>query len=106
MKEKSAPSERFSLSRWSRRKLEASAEAPAPPAAPANVTASATASVPAAASAAGPELPSIDSLKFDSDFTAFLRPEVDETLKRECKAAAQRLAAEESPLVEFRATIG
>ena len=82
MKEKSAPSERFSLSRWSRRKLEASAEAPAPPAAPANVTASATASVPAAASAAGPELPSIDSLKFDSDFTAFLRPEVDETLKR------------------------
>jgi hypothetical protein len=28
-----------------------------------------------------PELPSVDSLNFDSDFTAFLRPEVDEKLK-------------------------
>lgn len=61
----------FSLSRWSRRKLEAGAEARPVPAAP---TAAA--------------LPSLDSLGFDSDFTAFLRPEVDETLRR---AALKRL---------------
>ena len=84
MTEKSTPPERFSLSRWSRRKLEASAQpgAPrsAPSAAPAN--AMATASPAAPVPAAPPELPSIDSLNFHSDFTAFLRPEVDENLKR------------------------
>ena len=83
MTEKSTPPERFSLSRWSRRKLEASAEAATPaPAAPANVMAGAPASAPPAVPAAALELPSVDSLNFDSDFAAFLRPEVDEKLKR------------------------
>jgi len=69
---------RFSLSRWSQRKLAArtaGAVAPAP------------AAVAPGAAAAAP-LPSVDSLGFDSDFTVFLRPEVDETLKR---AALKRL---------------
>jgi hypothetical protein len=72
--------ERFTLSRWSRRKLDA---ASAPVAAPATAAAS-TAPAPAtpAPSAVPPELPSVESLGFDSDFTAFLRPEVDEKLKR------------------------
>ena len=71
---------RLTLSRWSRRKLEAGGElAPAP--------ATSTPAAPAAASspapvAAAPELPSVESLTFDSDFAAFLRPEVDEKLKR------------------------
>jgi hypothetical protein len=82
MKEKSVPPQRFSLSRWSQRKLEASAEAAAPAAAPANVTASTPTSAPPAGTSAAPELPSLDSLNFDSDFAAFLRPEVDEKLKR------------------------
>ena len=84
MTEKSTPPERFSLSRWSRRKLEASAEPGARPSAPsaAPANAMATASPAAPAPVAPPELPSIDSLDFHSDFTAFLRPEVDENLKR------------------------
>lgn len=58
------------LARWSRRKLE-QAEAPAPalPAAP-------------AAAAEAPALPSIDSLTFESDFTAFLHAKVDEGVRR------------------------
>jgi Protein of unknown function (DUF3306) len=87
MTEKSTPPERFSLSRWSRRKLEANAEAPAahgvaPGIAPAPSNAMATALPTAPAPAGPPELPSVDSLNFHSDFTAFLRPEVDENLKR------------------------
>ena len=86
MTEKSTPRERFSLSRWSRRKLGATAEASAPPsvastAAPVNTMATAAPTAPAPAVVA-PELPSVDSLDFHSDFTAFLRPEVDENLKR------------------------
>ena len=73
-------SERFSLSRWSRRKLAAAAEAPAAPA-------SASLAVPAPASGApvstaALELPPVESLTFDSDFTAFLQPGVDDELKR------------------------
>jgi hypothetical protein len=75
--------ERFSLSRWSRRKLEAAAEAPAP------APASAPAVVPPPATAPGVsvpsatvELPPVESLTFDSDFTAFLRPGVDDKVKR------------------------
>jgi len=73
--------ERFSLSRWSRRKLETAAEAPAPAPAPAVVAAPATApgvSAPPAPS----ELPPVESLTFESDFTAFLRPGVDDKVKR------------------------
>ena len=86
MTEKPIPPERFSLSRWSRRKLEASAEAAAPPrATAANATANAPPSAPPTPipSASPPQkLPSVESLNFDSDFSAFLRPEVDEKLKR------------------------
>jgi len=84
MNEKDAP-ERFSFSRWSRRKLDAKAEvAAAPAAAPALAPAAATVSSAASSAppASAPQLPSLDSLSFDSDFAAFLRPEVDETIKR------------------------
>jgi uncharacterized protein DUF3306 len=68
--------ERFSLGRWSRRKLSAARAAPAAEAAP-------LAPAPAAPGASAPvELPPVDSLTFDSDFTVFLRPEVDADLKR------------------------
>jgi hypothetical protein len=71
--------ERFSLSRWSRRKLETAAEAPAPSPAPAVVPATAPGvSVPTAPV----ELPPVESLTFESDFTAFLRPGVDDKVKR------------------------
>jgi hypothetical protein len=80
----------FSLRRWSQRKLEAarsSAAVPTPPAARPAVAAAAAppaaqraAGVPGAV--AGPELPPLDSLGFDSDFTAFLQPKVDAALRR------------------------
>jgi hypothetical protein len=60
------PEDEKFLSRWSRLKHEAAATAPA-----------ATAGVPAPA-----ELPPIDSLGFDSDFSGFLRAKVDEKLKQ------------------------
>src|ERR1700740_655878 len=89
MTEKSTPPERFSLTRWSRHKLEASAEARAPQSGapriaprPSNPMASTSPTASAPPSAHAPELPSIDALDFPSDFTAFLRPEVDESLKR------------------------
>ena len=54
------------LSRWSRRKREAAAAKP-----------------PAPADVAKPvELPPIDSLTFESDFTAYLRSNVEESVKR------------------------
>jgi len=66
------------LSRWSRRKLDAATEAVAPKPAPAAVPAAAP-----AASAAQPELPPIDTLKgLISEYKEFLRPGVDETLRR------------------------
>jgi hypothetical protein len=66
---------RFSLSRWSRRKLEAAKSTPASvPAAAAPVVA------PPAPAAA--ELPPVESLTLASDFTAFLRPEVDDQVRR------------------------
>jgi hypothetical protein len=77
--------ERFSLSRWSRRKLESALESTARTAAP---SAGSAPSVPAAAASAPPaagaavELPPVESLTFESDFTAFLRPDVDAGLKR------------------------
>ena len=80
MTAKGGGAERFSLSRWSRRKLAAAAEASAAPA-------SAPAAVPAPAPgaptpSAALELPPVESLTFDSDFTAFLQPGVDDKLKR------------------------
>src|SRR6266498_4895380 len=81
MTAKGGGAERFSLSRWSRRKLAAAAEAPAAASAPAVVPAPATAAgVPTPSAAL--ELPPVESLTFDSDFTAFLQPGVDDKVKR------------------------
>ena len=76
--------ERFSLSRWSRRKHEVAREkaTPAePPAAPAPAAAAAPVVAPAPAPAE-PPLPPVESLTIDSDFAAFLGPKVDEDTKR------------------------
>ena len=54
------------LRRWSRRKREAARKTPAEKAVETNPG----------------ELPSIDSLTFDSDFSAFLRANVEESVKR------------------------
>ena len=80
----------FSLRRWSRRKLEATREA-APsearsPVAPANAPAE---RVPIASTPVAPgpvnesALPPVESLTSDSDFTAYLQPNVDESVKRQ-----------------------
>jgi Protein of unknown function (DUF3306) len=55
------------LRRWSRRKRAADAPAPAPKPAPVE---------PA------PQLPSIDSLTFESDFKSFMHAKVEESVKR------------------------
>ncbi|MEO8508106.1 MAG: DUF3306 domain-containing protein [Betaproteobacteria bacterium] len=75
--------ERFSLSRWSRRKLEAARPAPV-----AAAEVPLTAAVPAAAApvpVALPEpapLPPVESLSLESDFSVFMQPKVDEDVKR------------------------
>lgn len=81
------------LKRWSQRKLAAAREAMEPPASEravagsvgaAPVAAPATPPQPATASEpTPPPLPSVESLSFDSDFTPFLNPNVDESLKRQ-----------------------
>jgi len=73
------PTDRFSLARWSRRKLASALEKDAPALASAPPSA-----VPAPAATALPnvELPAVESLTFDSDFTAFLKPGIDPTVKR------------------------
>jgi hypothetical protein len=67
------------LSRWSRRKVEAKqGGAPAPEEVPAPVA------LPAALEAPPPEpLPPVESLTPESDFKPFLKPGVDEGLKRQ-----------------------
>ena len=99
----------FSLRRWSQRKLAAARATsapdpqPAPPvvaaepaatAAPVpatNATPAAGAATPAAAGKV--PLPPIESLSLDSDFTPFLRPEVDDTLRRQALKALFRQPA-------------
>jgi hypothetical protein len=83
------PSERLSLQRWSRRKFDSARseqqEAPAAPAGtPPAVTAVPAAPVASAAQPAPSELPSVESLTPESDFTAFFQRQgkVDEALKR------------------------
>ena len=79
------------LKRWSQRKLAASREStkPAgttPPTAAASQPAGPPVAAPPAAGvdpAAPQPLPPVDTLSFDSDFTAFLKPDVDEGLKRQ-----------------------
>lgn len=80
-------SEGFSLKRWSRRKVEAARAADDPVPTPAAVPPAAPSSdlpavKPAASLAAPAPLPPVESLTIDSDFSAFLEPEVDEGLKR------------------------
>ena len=71
--------ERLTLSRWSRRKLEAArAKAPSP-VPPPPIEAAPVAATPAPVAEA---LPPVDSLTIDSDFAAFLSPKVDEAVKR------------------------
>ena len=79
----------FSLRRWSRRKLGAAREAQATAqmshvaAAPPPAADSTVAAAPATSVAPTPvELPPIESLTIESDFTVFFQPQVDETLKR------------------------
>ena len=73
--------ERFSLRRWAQRKLEA-ARAQSTPVSPSPGPGTAAATTPPAVPAAAPELPPIESLTFESDFTVFLRPSVDATVRR------------------------
>jgi len=94
MAEESKPTERFSLSRWSRRKLEAARAGPTapdvahvPPVVPTSVPPSsgAPAIAPVAAPGAAPaegERPQVDALTFESDFGAFLKPDVDPATQR------------------------
>jgi hypothetical protein len=79
--------EPLTLKRWSQRKLAASRESSAPaqpPIAPAIPTAPLAEPSAKEAPAAGalPELPPLESLTPDSDFTPFFRPGVDEGVKR------------------------
>jgi len=75
----------FSLKRWSHRKIEATreaatAETPAP--AP-SVSGPVATPGPAMVPAAEPALPPVESLTSESDFAAFMRPKVDEGLRRQ-----------------------
>ena len=90
MAEESKATERFSLSRWSRRKLEAArADPPAPDVASAPPAAVPASSSPAVAPVPTPvtapaesERPQVETLTFDSDFRAFLKPDVDPATQR------------------------
>jgi len=99
MSPKSIQAARFSLRRWSQRKLEsARAEVQTPvQAAPVPVDASAAAQTSAGTAhsaleptdstsvstqSADANLPAIESLTIDSDFAPFFKPQVDESIKR------------------------
>jgi hypothetical protein len=100
MSAKSVQAARFSLRRWSQRKLESARSDVRTPAqaAPPPVDASAAAQTPRAGTAhsalertdstsvptqsANADLPAIESLTIDSDFAPFFKPEVDESIKR------------------------
>jgi len=71
--------ERLTLSRWSRRKLEAARAKAQPPAAPPPAEAAPVVATPAPVTEA---LPPVETLTIDSDFAAFLSPKVDEAVKR------------------------
>ena len=94
MTEGTKPFEGLSLGRWSRLKREAARQKDmpaakledigAPIATPPPAVAAGTAAVEASAAPARVDpLPPVESLTIDSDFSAFLQPEVDETLKRQ-----------------------
>ncbi|TAK43874.1 MAG: DUF3306 domain-containing protein [Betaproteobacteria bacterium] len=69
------------IARWSRRKLASSVEAVSSQAAPAAPVVEAVA----------PPLPALDSLTFESDFEAFMRARIDESVRR---AALKKLFAD------------
>ncbi len=90
MTSKLAPAGRFSLRRWSQRKLEvARAKAQVAPAAVAAAPAPLSPGVPPETLPLGDPgkhtevpLPPIESLTIESDFAPFFRPQVDESIKR------------------------
>jgi len=99
MSPKSLQAARFSLRRWSQRKLESAraevqtpAQAAPPPAdasaavqTPAGTAHSAlerTGSTSVSTQSADADLPAIESLTIDSDFAPFFKPQVDESIKR------------------------
>ena len=78
------------LARWSQRKLAASRAAAAPreptpvvPVTPAPVAESRPEPAAKPGADPAPELPPVESLTFDSDFTAFLSPKVDPQLRQQ-----------------------
>jgi len=75
------------LSRWSKRKTEARAGAP-PPAEPAP-EALPPATTPASEAASVPDepLPPVESLTMESDYTGFMKPEIEPDLKRKALKA-------------------
>jgi hypothetical protein len=83
MSDSSDDSTRFSLSRWSRRKHEVARARTTPEAPPpaASIPVAAPAVVAPAPAPAAP-LPPVESLTIESDFSQFLAPKVDETIKR------------------------
>src|SRR5436190_23542384 len=84
MSEDEKSREPLTLKRWSARKLAAAQEsASTQPADAAPPVLPATAAPPNADAVPEPApLPPVESLTFDSDFTAFLKADVDESLKR------------------------
>jgi len=89
--------EPFSLKRWSQRKRAAAQTAPSPalptPAVAAPAAMVAADAAPAAVPDAAPPLPPVDSLTFDSDFSAFMQPKIAEETKR---AALRKLFSDPS----------
>jgi len=92
--------EPFSLKRWSQRKRAAARTDPtqpspavAPVAEDPAVAAIATADAGPAAMPEAAPLPPVDSLTFDSDFSAFMQPKIDEETKR---AALRKLFSDPS----------
>ena len=96
MTSKPAQGGRFSLRRWSQRKLEAArAEVQTPVQAPTRVDPAAVGQMaagtahnaleptaPTSTAPASADLPAIESLTIDSDFAPFFKPQVDESVKR------------------------
>ena len=99
MSAKSVQAARFSLRRWSQRKLESARAEVQPPAQPAPPPVDAsvavqtpvgtapsalerTGSASVSTQSANADLPAIESLTIDSDFAPFFKPQVDESIKR------------------------
>ena len=84
MSEDEKSHEPLTLKRWSARKLAATRETTViqPPDAAPTVAQSPTVQGDPNPPPAAPSLPPIESLTFDSDFAAFLKPDVDEALRR------------------------